>query len=134
MKKHLFVVLFLMATSVVSNAQNLNFVNINSTQNIPRFEIKNNQTTLYHMVGGRPVLMQTWNQVPQFFNDEDRINRYRMTVTREDKLSRRTYEVFYSFSRDAQAYDGYIKTTIRYKDSRPSKVFDDYFVQRAPAY
>lgn len=83
------------------------------------------------MVGGRPVLMQTWNQVPQFFNDEDRINRYKMTVIREDKLARRTFEVYYSFSRDAQAYDGYIKTTIRYKDSRPSKVFEDFFVQRA---
>lgn len=131
MKKLLFVLLLLSGLGLTSQAQNLNFVNIKSTQNIPRFEVKNNQTTLYHMVGGRPVLMQTWNQVPQFFNDEDRINRYKMTVIREDKLARRTFEVWYNFSRDAQAYDGYIKTTIRYKDSRPSKVFEDFFVQRA---
>ncbi len=130
MKKLLFVLLLLSGLGLTSQAQNLNFVNIKSTQNIPRFEVKNNQTTLYHMVGGRPVLMQTWNQVPQFFNDEDRINRYKMTVTREDKLARRTYEVWYSFSRDAQAYDGYVKTTIRYKDSRPSKVIEDFFINR----
>lgn len=130
MKNLLFVLLLLSGLGLTSQAQNLNFVNIKSTQNIPRFEVKNNQTTLYHMVGGRPVVMQTWNQVPQFFNDEDRINRYKMTVTREDKLARRTFEVYYSFSRDAQAYDGYIKTTIRYKDSRPSKVFQDYFINR----
>ncbi len=124
--------MFLMLSGLVfsSHGQNLNFVNIKATQNIPRFEVKNNQTTLYHMVGGKPVVMQTWNQVPQFFNDEDRINRYKMTVSREDKLARRTYEVFYSFSRDAQAYDGYVKTTIRYKDSRPSKVIEDYFINR----
>ncbi len=130
MKKLLFILLVLSGLGFSSQAQNLNFVNIKSTQNIPRFEVKNNQTTLYHMVGGRPVVMQTWNQVPQFFNDEDRINRYKMTVTREDKLARRTYEIYYSFSRDAQVYDGYIKTTIRYKDSRPSKVFQDYFINR----
>lgn len=130
MKNLYFVLLLLCAMVFSAKAQNLNFVNINATQNIPRFEVKNNQTTLYHMVGGKQVLMQTWNQVPQFFNDEDRINRYKMTVSREDKLARRTYEVFYSFSRDAQAYDGYIKTTIRYKDSRPSKVIEDFFVNR----
>lgn len=130
MKKFLLFLLVLSGLVFSAQAQNLNFVNIKSTQNIPRFEIKNNQTSLYHMVGGRPVLMQTWNQVPQFFNDEDRINRYKMTVTREDKLARRTFEVYYSFSRDAQAYDGYIKTTIRYKDSRPSKVFEDFFIHR----
>lgn len=130
MKKLLFLLLVFSGLVFTSHAQNLNFVNIKSTQNIPRFEVKNNQTTLYHMVGGRPVVMQTWNQVPQFFNDEDRINRYKMTVSREDKLARRTYEVWYSFSRDGQAYDGYVKTTIRYKDSRPSKVFEDYFIHR----
>lgn len=130
MKKLLFLLLVFSALVFTSHAQNLNFVNIKATQNIPRFEVKNNQTTLYHMVGGKPVLMQTWNQVPQFFNDEDRINRYKMTVTREDKLARRTYEVWYSFSRDAQAYDGYVKTTIRYKDSRPSKVIEDFFINR----
>lgn len=130
MKKLLFLLLVFSGLFSTSYGQNLNFVNIKSTQNIPRFEVKNNQTTLYHMVGGRPVAMQTWNQVPQFFNDEDRINRYKMTVSREDKLARRTYEVWYSFSRDAQAYDGYVKTTIRYKDSRPSRVFEDYFIHR----
>lgn len=130
MKKLLFVFLLVCGMVLTSKGQNLNFVNINATQNIPRFEIKNNQTILYHMVGGKPALMQSWNQVPQFFNDEDRINRYKMTVTREDKLARRTYEIYYSFSRDAQVYDGYIKTTIRYKDSRPSKVFQDYFINR----
>ncbi|GAB2486253.1 hypothetical protein [Algoriphagus taiwanensis] len=130
MKKLFFLLLVFSGLFFTSHGQNLNFVNIKSTQNIPRFEVKNNQTTLYHMVGGRPVVMQTWNQVPQFFNDEDRINRYKMTVSREDKLARRTYEVWYSFSRDAQAYDGYVKTTIRYKDSRPSKVFEDYFIHR----
>lgn len=131
MKATLFIGLFCFCLFLSAQAQNLNFVNVKSTQNVPRFEIKNGQTTLYHMVGGKAVLMQTWNQVPQLFSDEDRMNRYKMTVNREDKLSRRSYEVYYSYSRDAAIYDGYIKTIIRYKDNRPSKVFEDQFVRRS---
>lgn len=40
MKKLLFVLLLLSGLGLTSQAQNLNFVNIKSTQNIPRFEVK----------------------------------------------------------------------------------------------
>ncbi|MVO10174.1 hypothetical protein GOQ30_13460 [Flavobacterium sp. TP390] len=110
------------------NAQ-LVFENNKPNNNTPKFIVNtvDNTTQFYSKVGGVVKLFYNWNKVPQLFDDTDRTNRYKMTMVENDKIAKRTFEIQYSLYRETQVYMGYIKQTIDFHDSRPTKVIEDYF-------
>ncbi|KIX21560.1 hypothetical protein SY27_07625 [Flavobacterium sp. 316] len=124
-KVTLFLFLFI---GFYTNAQ-LVFENNKTNSNTPKFIVNtsNSTTQFYTKVGGIPKLYYTWNKVPQLFDDADRTNRYKMTVVENDKIAKRTFEIYYSLYRETQGYIGYIKQTIDFHDSRPTKIIEDNF-------
>lgn len=122
------IILALLIVGFQANAQ-LVFENNISNSNIPKFVVNTvtNTTQFYTKVGGITKLFYTWNKTPVLFDDTDRTNRYKMTVVENDKVAKRTFEVYYSLFRDTQSYIGYIKETIDFHDSRPTKVIEEHF-------
>lgn len=126
MKKR--IVLIFLFFGLYANAQ-LVFENSMPNNNTPKFVVNtvNNTTQFYTKVGGVSKLYYTWNKVPLLFDDADRTNRYKMIVVENDKVAKRTYEIYYSLYRETQGYAGYIKQTIDFHDNRSTKVLEDNF-------
>lgn len=105
------------------------FENNSSAASTPKFVVNttHNTTHFYAKVGGTAKLFYTWNKIPQLFDDTNRTNRYKMVVVEKDKVAKRTFEIHYSLYRETQSYTGYIKQTIDYHDSTPTKVIEDHF-------
>lgn len=126
MRKLLFICITLFSFQIQAQ---LVFENNNTAANTPKFVVNTTQNTtqFYTKVGGMTKLFYTWNKIPQLFDDADRTNRYKMIVVEKDKVAKRTFEIDYSLYRETQSYTGYIKQTIDYHDSRPTKVITDNF-------
>jgi len=105
------------------------FENNSTAANTSKFVVNTTQNTthFYAKVSGTTKLFYAWNKTPQLFDDTNRTNRYKMVVVEKDKVAKRTFAIYYSLYRETQSYTGYIKQTIDYHDSRPTKVIEDHF-------
>ncbi len=114
--------------AVVEMQGQLIFTNKDATSpNIPKFEVINGRTSIYAKVGGSTSLFQSWNKVPILISSQDNINTYKLTVYKTDVAANRTYEISYSLQLVNNNYQGYIKSIYKYKDKRPTKIFEEYF-------
>ncbi len=127
MKSLFFTLLMVVGLTTLSYSQNLVFVNAQSNSTMPKFEIKNGKTLLYQTVGGQVKLTNTWNQVPKLMSSEDRYDRYVGVFFHSDRVANRKYEIHYDREHGTNRYTGYIKNTIDFKDSRPTKVIEHRF-------
>lgn len=120
--------LLLLLIGFTSKAQ-LVFENNKTNNTTPKFIVNTttNTTEMYLKVGGETKLFYKWNKTPQLFDDADRTNRYKMIVAENDKVAKRTFEVYYSLYRETQIYMGYVKQTIDFHDARPTKTIEDNF-------
>lgn len=105
----------------------LTFLNNKQEANSTKFEIKDGKTYLYVRKGYDVVLGYTWAKVPVLYDSADRMSKYKMTVTYRDNVANRTFEFHYTLYRDTQKYVAYLKQTIDFHDSRPTKVVEDNF-------
>ena len=121
-------ILLLLLIGFTSKAQ-LIFENNKTNNTTPKFIVNTttNTTEMYLKVGGETKLFYKWNKTPQLFDDADRTNRYKMIVAENDKVAKRTFEVYYSLYRETQIYMGYVKQTIDFHDSRTTKTIEDNF-------
>lgn len=127
MKSLFFTLLLALGLTTLSYSQNLVFVNVQSNATTPRFEIQNGKTLLYVMVGTEMKLTNTWNQVPKLISSEDKVDKYAGVFTNDDRVSLKKYEISYIREWGTNRYTGYIRTTIDFKDSRPTKVLEHQF-------
>lgn len=127
MKSLFFTLLLALGLTTLSYSQNLVFVNVQSNAITPRFEIQNGKTLLYVMVGTEMKLTNTWNQVPKLISSEDKVDKYAGVFTNDDRVSLKKYEISYIREWGTNRYTGYIRTTIDFKDSRPTKVLEHQF-------
>ncbi|MFN3997942.1 hypothetical protein [Algoriphagus sp.] len=127
MKSILFTAFLILGLISLSQGQNLVFVNVQSNATTPKFEIKSGKTLLYQMVGTEVQLTKTWNQAPKLISSEDRLDRYSGVFFNDDRVANKKYEIHYDREHGTNRYTGYIKTTINYKDSRPTKVLEHRF-------
>lgn len=120
--------ILLLLIGFTSKAQ-LVFENNKANSTTPKFIVNmtTNTTEMYLKVGGETKLFYKWNKTPQLFDDADRTNRYKMIVAENDKVAKRTFEVYYSLYRETQIYMGYVKQTIDFHDSRTTKTIEDNF-------
>lgn len=120
------VILFLLF-SFTTNAQ-LVFKNSNTKVNgISKFIVSQNETKLYSLSHNKEVLMASWNNVPTNSKSREGQNQFKMTVIREDKEAKMTYEIQYSLYRKTNQHVGYIRSTYVYFDKKPTKITEDYF-------
>jgi hypothetical protein len=126
MKKTMLILLLLIGFT--SKAQ-LVFENNKTNNTTPKFIVNTttNTTEMYLKAGGETKLFYKWNKTPQLFDDADRTNRYKMIVVENDKVAKRTFEVYYSLYRETQIYMGYVKQIIDFHDARPTKTIEDNF-------
>ena len=120
--------ILLLLIGFTSKAQMV-FENNKANSTTPKFIVNmtTNTTEMYLKVGGETKLFYKWNKTPQLFDDADRTNRYKMIVAENDKVAKRTFEVYYSLYRETQIYMGYVKQTIDFHDSRTTKTIEDNF-------
>ena len=128
MKKIIAIIVLLCGLQQI-NAQQLIFQADNPNSNSPKLEINTSTkvTTLTVKVRVSSSRTYTWNQIPALVTDEDRVNRYQMIVTNSDAVAKRTFTIFYSLSRDEQAYRAYVKQEIDFHDRRPTKIVENNY-------
>lgn len=127
MKSIVITLVLILSLVSFSQGQNLVFVNVQSNATTPKFEIKGGKTLLYQMVGTEMKLTNTWNQVPKLTSSEDRLDKYSGVFVNDDKVANKKYEIHYDREWGSNRYTGYIRTTIDFKDSRPTKVLEHRF-------
>jgi hypothetical protein len=116
----------LLCCGLFANAQ-IVFKNRDPKGALPKFIIKNGETEIYGKLGGKPHVLELFDQVPELYDNMDGRSRYRMTKTSNDNIARKTYEISYTLDRQTQKYGGGIIYTIDFHDKRPTKVFKEYF-------
>ncbi|MEA1787211.1 hypothetical protein U1E44_14005 [Arenibacter sp. GZD96] len=122
MKTVLLIVFLCTGTGLHAQTEQL-FRNNDPNSLTPKFIVTRTKTTVY----AKPNVKFVWNQVPLNYDNSDGRSRYKMTVTKSDNVANRTFDIRYTHYRITGATTGYIKTTINFKDSRPTKVFEDHF-------
>lgn len=127
MKSFFFTLLIAVGLTTLSYSQNLVFVNLQSNSTTPKIEIRNGKTMLFQTVGAEMKLTNTWNEVPKLVSSEDRSDRYSGLFVSDDRVANRKYEIVYHREHGSNRYLAYLKTTIDFKDSRPTKVLDHQF-------
>lgn len=125
--KSLLTLILLVGLLTFSYGQDLVFVNLQSNATTPKFEIKGGKTLLYQMVGTEMKLTNTWNQLPKLISSEDRLDRYSGVFFNDDRVANKKYEIHYDREWGTNRYTGYIRTTIDFKDTRPTKVLEHRF-------
>lgn len=127
MKSLVFTLVLVLGLISFSKGQNLVFVNIKANSTTPKIEIRNGKTMLFQMVGTEMKLTNTWNEVPKLVSSEDRSDRYSGVFVNDDRVANKKYEIVYHREHGSNRYLAYLKTTIDFKDSRPTKVLDHQF-------
>lgn len=127
MKSLVFSFVLILGLVSFSQGQILVFVNVQSNATTPKFEIQNGKTLLFQMVGKEMKLTNTWSQVPKLISSEDRLDRYSGVFVNDDKVANKKYEIHYDREWGTNRYTAYIRTTIDFKDSRPTKVLEHRF-------